>query len=244
MPKFSQVVKGPKGYEVIRTKTGIPGLDKLLYGGIPKGNLVVISGGPGAGKTTLCLQYLYEGALKANEPGIYISLEPTKDELIETGLEYGWDIQALIDKKMLEIVKVPLYDFEKLKTLIEDLVDKHKAQRLVIDPAGLFKLFFDKELEVRKAILELGELLKKVGCTTLLTIEMEGTTKSAFYGLEEYIADGVVLLYHTQVATMFVRTIAILKMRGTKISEKLSPLKITEEGVEVLAEEEVFSESF
>ena len=243
MPRFSQVIMKGKQIEVIRTKTGIKGLDKLLYGGIPKGNLVVVSGGPGAGKTTMCLQYLYEGA-KAGEPGIYISLEPTKEELVETGLEYGWDIQSLIDKKLLEIVKVPLYDFEKLKTLIEDLVDKHKAQRLVIDPAGLFKLFFDKELEVRKAILELGELLKKVGCTTFLTIEMEGTSKSAFYGLEEYIADGVILLYHTQVATMFVRTIAILKMRGTKISEKLSPLNITEQGVEVLTEEEVFSEGF
>ena len=58
----------------IRTKTGVPGMDEILYGGIPQNNLVVISGDPGSGKTCLCLEYLYNGVVEYNEPGVYISL--------------------------------------------------------------------------------------------------------------------------------------------------------------------------
>lgn len=224
-----------------RTKIGIDGVDELTKGGIPSGNMVVVSGNPGSGKTIFCLQYLYNGAKHFKEPGVFISLEEDRNTLIEDAKDFGWDLAELEKKKLLLINKLELYDFEKLKSTIEDSVDKVRAKRLVIDPGVILKLYFEKDLEMRKGILELGSLLKKLGCTTLFTSEPEGE-QSALFGMESYVADGVILLYHTKLENEFVRTIAVLKMRGTSISEKLHPLKITSKGIDVLSQQEVFQD--
>ena len=87
-----------------RTKSGIPGLDALMGGGFPKGNLVVLSGDPGSGKTVLCWQFLYEGITKFGENGVYISLEETIDSIIYGAAEFGWDLKSLVDKGNLKII--------------------------------------------------------------------------------------------------------------------------------------------
>ncbi|MFH1752481.1 MAG: ATPase domain-containing protein [archaeon] len=221
-------------YFVDRTKTGIPGLDELLYGGIPKGNLVVLSGDPGSGKTCMCLQFLAEGAKTFNEPGVYISLEESEQELIELAKNFGWDFQKLIDSDKLRVESIELYDFERLKTMIEDTVKSIKAQRLVIDPGVIFRLFFERELDARKKIVSLGKMLKTIGCTTIITSERELDDSSGLFGLEEYVADGVILLFHTRVKGVFERSIGILKMRGTKVSEVVYPLQINADGTNVV----------
>ena len=228
--------------EPIRTKTGVPGLDEILYGGIPQSNLVVISGDPGSGKTGLVLEYLYNGVIKYNEPGLYISLEESAEEIINFAELFGWDIKSLIDKKLLNIITVELYDFDKLKNTIEDEVNRLGAKRLVIDPGVVFRLYFDRELDARKRILSLGRMLKRIGCTAIITNEISLEKSSSLFGLEEYVADGVILLYHTKLEDRFIRSIGILKMRGTKISEKLHPIRITNSGVKVLAKQELFED--
>ena len=89
-----------------RTTTGVPGLDEILYGGIPRQNLVVISGDPGSGKTCLCLEFLYRGALEYNEPGIYVSLEESEEEVVRIAAGFGWDFQTLINEKKVILSKV------------------------------------------------------------------------------------------------------------------------------------------
>ncbi len=228
--------------EPIRTKTGVPGLDEILYGGIPQSNLVVVSGDPGSGKTGLVLEYLYNGVIKYNEPGLYISLEESAEEIIGFAELFGWDIKSLMDKKLLNIITVELYDFDKLKNTIEDEVNRLGAKRLVIDPGVVFRLYFDRELDARKRILSLGRMLKRIGCTAIITNEISLEKSSSLFGLEEYVADGVILLYHTKLEDRFIRSIGILKMRGTKISEKLHPIRITNTGVKVLAKQELFED--
>ena len=225
-----------------RTRTGLVGLDKLVGGGIPKGNLVVMSGDPGSGKTCLCMQFLYEGATKFNENGVFISLEEDVEELEKFSTLFDWDFKELIAKKKIKIVNVELYDFDKLLTTIEDTVSSINAERLVIDPGVVFRLYFKTELEARKRILGLGKMLKRMNVTTVITNELSMERAKSLYGLEEYVADGVILLYHTKLENRFVRSIGILKMRGTKISEKLHPLEISKEGVKVLSEQELFEE--
>mgnify|MGYP002639674595 CR=1 FL=1 len=225
-----------------RTKTGIPGLDDILGGGIPKNSLVVASGDPGSGKTSLCLGYLYYGAAAYKEPGVFISLEESEEELIRGASYFGWDLKALIAAGLLVIITIELYDFDKLRNTIEDAINAIKAKRIVIDPGVIFKLYFERELDARKRILSLGRMLKKSGCTAIITNEIALNKKTSLFGLEEYVADGVILLYHTMLEDHFVRSIGVVKMRGTKISEKLHPIEITSEGLKVLSKQELFEE--
>ncbi len=229
-------------YVVERVKSGIPGLDEMMGGGIPKGNLVVISGDPGSGKTVLCWQFLYEGIVKDNENAVYISLEETKETIFQGALEFGWDLKRLVDSGKLAIISIELYDFEMMKTAIEDNVKALGAKRVVIDPGVIFRLFFENELDARKRIVSLGKMLKTIGATTIITNEISLDKISSLYGLEEYVADGVILLYHTKIKNHFVRSVAVLKMRNTEIKESLKPVRITKEGLKVLAKAEMFDE--
>lgn len=223
-----------------KIKTGIQGLDDILNGGIPVGNLVVVSGEPGSGKTIMCLEYLYRGVTDFNEPGVYVSLEESPDEIVKTAAQFGWDMMSLVKEGKLAILTIELYDFDKLRNTIEDVIEKIGAKRLVIDPGVIFRLFFEKELDARKRILSLGKMLKKIGCTAIITNEISLDKMSSLFGLEEYIADGVILLYHTKLEDRFVRSAGILKMRGTKISEKLHPVIITSDGLKILSKQELF----
>lgn len=231
-----------KKYVVERIKSGIPGLDEMVDGGLPTGNLIVLSGDPGSGKTVLCWQFLYEGITKYNEPGIYVSLEEPEETVVEGAMEFGWDFKSLTQSGKLKIITIELYDFERLKSSIEDTVKQIGAKRVVIDPGVIFKLFFDRELDARKRIVALGKMLKRIGCTSIITNEISLDRMTSLYGLEEYVADGVILMYHTKVKNRFVRSIAVLKMRNTKISEQLKPLQIDNGGITVLVKGEIFTE--
>ena len=228
--------------EVERTKTGIQGFDSLCNGGIPRGSLIVLSGDPGSGKTIFCLQFLYNGITQYNEPGIYISLEETREEILNTGAVFGWDFKKLLAERKLEVTTIELYDFDKLRDAIEDSVSRVGAKRVVIDPGVIFRLYFERELDARKRILGLGKMLKRIGATSIITNEISLNRESSLYGLEEYVADGVILLYHTKVEDRFVRSTAILKMRNTKISEKLHPVEITPNGISVAPDKEIFEQ--
>ena len=228
--------------EVERTKTGVQGFDALCDGGIPRGSLIVLSGDPGSGKTIFCLQFLYNGVVEYGEPGVYISLEETKDEILNTGAVFGWDFRKLVQDRKLEINTIELYDFDKLRDAIEDSVARVGAKRVVIDPGVIFRLYFERELDARKRILGLGKMLKRIGATSVITNEISLNKESSLYGLEEYVADGVILLYHTKIDNRFVRSTAILKMRNTKISEKLHPVEITPNGILVSSNKELFEQ--
>ncbi|PIN85315.1 MAG: hypothetical protein COV47_02855 [Candidatus Diapherotrites archaeon CG11_big_fil_rev_8_21_14_0_20_37_9] len=229
-------------YEVKRIKSGIPGLDEMMGGGIPKGNLVVISGDPGSGKTLMCWQFLWKGATKYNDNAVYVSLEETQDAIFEGAAEFGWDMKSLITQGKLVIVSIDLYDFEMMKTAIEDNVKKINAQRVVIDPGVIFRLFFDNELDARKRIVSLGKMLKVIGATAIITNEISLDRVTSLFGLEEYVADGVILMYHTKIKNRFVRSVAVLKMRNTEILESLKPVKITKSGIKILSSAEMFDE--
>ena len=90
---------------------------------------------------------------------------------------------------------------------IDDAIRSINARRIVIDPGVIFKLFFEKELEARKNIVALGKVLKRRKCTTIITNELSIDLTSSLYGLEEYVADGVILLYHTRVKNKFIRSL-------------------------------------
>lgn len=225
-----------------RVKTGIKGLDELIGGGIPKGSTVLITGGPGTGKSTFGMNFLVNGALKYNEPGLYISLEEEAERLIKNVKStFGWPIDDLVEKKLLKVVKAELYDFEKLKMMIENEVESRNVQRLVIDPSTVIGLYFENPLQIRRSMLELDKLLKRLGCTTFLICEVpEGHQGISVFGVEEFTSDGIIILYYLKAENVFIRALTVRKMRTTEHDKAIHPMGITKDGVVVYPTSKVF----
>lgn len=220
----------------LRTQTGIYGLDKLIEGGIPNNNIISLSGTSGSGKTIFSLQFLCRGASEYGENGVFISLEEDPERLIKTCESFGWNARKLISENKLIIAKTPLYKFNVLKDIIRENVFQINAKRLVLDPGAMIDLFFERSIETRKAIVELGVMLKKLNCTSIVTNEETKYNPNR----TDYSSDGIIYLFYTKVMNQFMRMVSVVKMRGTKHSEKIHPITITNKGIEVMNEEEVF----
>lgn len=223
---------------VERTKTGIKGLDELLSGGFPKESTILLTGGPGTGKTTFCLNYLVGGAVDYKEKGVYISLEENPKRVINNfKSSFSWPLDELIKKKMLKFVKAELYDFDKLKILIEDEVEAMQAKRLVIDPTTIISLYFERPLEIRRSIFDLDRTVKKLGCTSLLVCEIpEGTKGISAFGVEEFVTDGIIIMHYREDGR-FTRGLSVRKMRATKHDTRVHPIEITKDGIVVYPHE-------
>jgi KaiC/GvpD/RAD55 family RecA-like ATPase len=238
-----------------RVATGIPGFDELVEGGLPEGRAFLVSGGTGTGKTIFATQFLINGA-KMNEPGVYLTLDERPDLIREDMLRFGWNLRSFEDKGLLKIVdgtmaklgipsdeefSLPATGFDLDKLLLELMraIKKIRAKRVVIDSIPALGLNFDNEHEVRKAVLKMVYLLARAGVTTIFTTEINEETKQlSKYGVEEFVADGVVVLHYMGIGTQSNRTLHIRKMRATKHNEDLHPLEITDNGIRVLKVED------
>ncbi|MEM2948261.1 MAG: ATPase domain-containing protein [Candidatus Anstonellales archaeon] len=225
-----------------RVKTGISGLDEMLNGGIPKRRHVALFGGPGTGKTSFGFEYLYRGA-KNGEPGIYITLEETPDDIIEnmknTFTEFK-DINALVDKKLF-VEKPDEFTIEKIAEMLESKITNNNVKRVVIDSATMIRAVFEKEGEYRKTVFEFFSLIRNLDCTAMVTVEAETASKEEMkYGIEHYVLDGIINLYSLDRGDRRVKAIEVFKMRGTDHSKDLVPFKLTPDGIKVYIGEKVF----
>ena len=220
-----------------RTKTGIPGIDELTNGGIPKGSNILISGGPGTGKTILATQYLYNGALQYGEPGVFVTLEGNVRDIAWNMESFQWDIKSLQDQGMFTIYKLGMEyikDKDEMNAKLDEQlnevakeVKEINAKRLVIDSTTVFGAYLETSL-LRTTLFKLCDKLKTFGCTTLLTSETQ-SNKNVFsaFGVEEFVVDGVIALYFSPPN----RSLFVRKMRGTTHDKNPHPLEITQKGI-------------
>jgi len=241
-----------------RVKTGVFGLDELIEGGMPKGRIMLVSGGCGTGKTIFGLQFLYYGVKNYKEPGIYVTLDERPELIREDCLKFGWDLKKMEHEKMLEIIDGTIarigfqseeeyslpatgYDVDKLLIEIMRAIKRIDAKRVVIDSIPSLGFNIETETEIRKTILKLSYVLMKSGVTSIITSEIqEGENKFGKYGVEEYVADGVIVLHFLNVGMQSNRTLQIRKMRATKHSEDIHPIEITDKGIVVHKIEEEY----
>lgn len=226
-----------------RVETGIPGLDGLIEGGIPRGTLNLLSGHADTGRPIFAMQFLQYGAKEKNEPGVYITLEKEPEEILENMKRFNWDLEDLIKKKKLSIIKPDLNRFDTLKQSIEDEVDRLNAKRLVISPFSLITAYFENVFDVRKALSDLRREMKKLDCTALAITDIkEGEKAYSSSGFGEFVANGVIALdlVAKKESSAFVRTLFVRKMERTKHSLKLIPMEIGKKGIELFPDAEVF----
>ena len=219
---------------VERIPTGIPGLDKLIEGGFIKGSTILISGSAGAGKTIFCSQFLWEG-LKRGENCLFITLEETPEDIIEDVSVFGWDFRKYINEGKLII---EFADPFELTDIISPLIEKIKSyniSRVALDSTSLLGLYFEKPSEIRKQLYKLVKALKKTKATSLLTAEIpEGSHSISRFGVEEFVVDGVIVLYSIGTGEGMYRSIQIKKMRRTNHSHDIHSIKITKNGIVII----------
>jgi len=246
-----------------RVPTGIEGLDEMIEGGLPRGRTALLSGGCGTGKSIFAMLYLYHGAVDYNEPGVYVTVDERPELTRQDMLRFGWDISALEEQGklvMLDLTGTKIgvqtgekyalssaLDIDRLVLKIMQTAGEIGARRLVIDSLPALGFHLKNEGEVRNMILKLTYMIRKSDLTALLISEVpeqapgSGPMLFSKYGVEEYVADSVILLHYMGMGTDTNRTLYIRKMRGTKHIEDIVPLHITDHGIKLVNPDEAFS---
>jgi KaiC/GvpD/RAD55 family RecA-like ATPase len=246
--------------------SGIAGLDDLLGGGYPRGRVILVTGGPGSGKTLMTMQFLIDGVERFDERGVFVSLEESKYHLTNEMRNFGWDLESYEKKNQLAVVDAsplrqiskdvepknqegtqdvrvrgPEFSIQALSTVIRSYVRVTRATRIVVDPVTSLSLQFVDEQLRRTAVVDLLDSLVSMGTTSLVTSEIGTLLGSSLTQREippeEYLCHGVIVLHTSHVAGRgIVTALEIEKMREAKHDRQLHPYAITEKGFTVYAE--------
>lgn len=231
-----------------KIKTGIPGLDELLYGGIPKRNIVLLSGGPGTGKSIFGQQFLWAGLSQYDEPGILVCLEEHPAQIRRGMMEFGWDIRPYEEKGMFALVdaftggigeyaKRERYvvrdpeDVTLLIDIIRQAIRDVKAERVVIDSVST--LYLTKPSMARSILMQIKKVLAGLGATSILVSQVSVTERGFGGPGVEHAVDGIIRLDLDEINGELRRSLIIWKMRGTAHSMKRHPFEITNKGIVV-----------
>ncbi|MEW5996743.1 MAG: ATPase domain-containing protein [Candidatus Micrarchaeota archaeon] len=226
-----------------RVKTGISGLDEILNGGIPLRRHVAVYGGPGAGKSSFCFEYLYRGA-QMGENGVYITLEETPEDFLSnmsSAFAGFTDMDKLVKKGNLDVVKPDKLEIESVAEVLEESISKNEVKRAVVDSATMIRMSFKDVSDYRQTIFEFFSLLRNLDCTAMMTVEAPGQDLAASgFEIEHYVMDGIINLYNLGKAETRIKALEVYKMRGTDHVRDKVPYKITPDGIKIYVGEKIF----
>lgn len=228
---------------LLKAPTGIQGLDEITGGGLPQGRPTLVCGGTGCGKTLLAMQFLVHGALRYDEPGVFMSFEEKSEELSENFASLGFDLDDLAARNKLaldyvhieksEIEETGEYDLEGLFIRLGYAIDSIGAKRVALDTIEALFSGLANEAVLRAELRRLFRFLKAKGVTAIVTGE-QGERTLTRYGLEEYVADCVLFLNHSVSNQIATRRMRIIKYRGSAHGTNEYPFLIDEQGFSVL----------
>ena len=225
--------------------TGIDGLDEMLGGGVPRGHIITVMGSFGTGKTTFGMQFLMQGLING-EKGIFISLEEDPDSITANAAAFGWDLKPYLKEKKVAIVKLEPADAKatvsRVKSELPEFIKKFNATRVVIDSISLLNMMFADDNERRTRLFGLCQQLKTTEATCVFTAEVkDDNPRSSRDGLVEYVSDGVIGLRFNERENGDVQLVLqIIKMRRLPHPRSIKPYSITDQGLEVHGDMEVF----
>lgn len=220
-----------------RVPSGIDGLDALIEGGFLGGDLILVAGGSGSGKTILSTQFIYNGATQYGERGVYATFEEDSKTLKRNMLEFAFNLERLEREGAIRLIDLEALKGEGLSANLQfilDALEKIDGKRLVIDSLTAFLTACPEKFEYRMLMHLLYKVLKKKGITTIMTCSMPMGAETLGIGVEEFVVDSVILLENAidglELKTKFV----VHKMRGTNHSRQYHNVIITDKGPQIL----------
>jgi circadian clock protein KaiC len=220
-----------------RILTGVEGLDEITRGGFIEGDSVLVAGSPGTGKTSLGMQFIYNGITKYDEPGFFITFEEFPQQIYRDALSFGWDFRRLEDQDKLKVLftspELMQQDLQRQEGLLPQMIREVNARRVVVDSITHLKRLTDDPGEFREMIYGVINALKREGLTSMLIRELV-ETEAPGSGSEEYIADSVIYLTRENVDGQRMRFLEVIKSRGTHHLPGRSLFFIHDEGVRVV----------
>ena len=242
MTKTSGKIKAHNHNRINKCPTGIKGFDEITEGGLPKNRTTLISGSAGSGKTLWGIDFLINGAIHYNEPGILMSFEETEDELYSDVASLNLDLKGLVSQKKILLENVLLersdiqerdFNLEGLLIRLEHAIDFIGAKRVVLDSIeSLFAGLTDVGI-LRLEIKRLFRWLKEKQVTAMITGE-PGQGTYTRHGLEEYASDCIIVLDNRVYQQISIRRIRVIKYRGSNHGTNEYPFVIDKDGLSVI----------
>ena len=244
MPSFKKNLPAKSAPTALaKTPTGISGLDEITGGGLPAGRPTLVCGSAGCGKTMLAAEFLLRGAIEFGEPGVLMTFEETEAELADNLASLGFDLPALEKQKKIavdfvhversEIEETGDYDLDGLFIRLAHAIDSVRAKRVVLDTIEALFAGVPNHAILRSELRRLFRWLKEKGVTAVITGE-RGESTLTRHGLEEYVADCVILLDHRIVDQVSTRHLRVVKYRGSAHGTNEYPFLIGAHGLSVL----------
>lgn len=223
--------------------TGIPGFDEILKGGLNERSAVLVTGGPGTGKSIFCLQFIYEGA-KKGEAGVYITSEEDADSLRKYAKTLGMDLEKYEKQGLIHIVKQSISN-KKLVSIATpvDIIKKDHVKRVVLDSLTLFEYtHVAGDYDYRKEVVEFLDLMKGFNVTLLATSEKVITDLDTMkYQPEDFLFHGLVVMVKIRKSSTFERCLYVAKMRGQEHLMDIFPFTIGQKGIKIFTKQLPFS---
>ena len=223
-----------------RVKTNVKGLDDMLNGGFLPQSANLIEGPPGTGKTTLGMQFIYNGIQYHDEPGLILTFEEFPQQYYRDAESFGWDFRRLESEGKLKVIMtspgVSRSEAESVGGRIETLAREMGARRILVDSISHFDQMAEDALELRSVVFGFINALKREGLTSVLTRE-----SPVLLGGEEekhsiaYVVDSYIMLRYVEIESAIRKALLVLKLRGSDHAKDIRQFQITDHGIEIMS---------
>ena len=227
--------------------TGLSGFDHISFGGLPEARTTLVAGTSGSAKTVFAAHFLAAGIISFDEAGVFVTFEEPAGEIRRNMRGFGWNVEgweeegkwAFVDASPSPSVEPILtgdFDFGGLLVRIESAISRTSAKRVVLDSLGAVFAEFSDSATVRRELLRITASLRELGVTSVLTVERTHEFgEIARFGVEEFVADNVVILRNALDGEKRRRTLEVLKFRGTTHAKGEYPFSVVpQKGIEVI----------
>jgi len=227
------------GDVIDRCPSGVVGFDKLCDGGFVRNSDNLIVGGPGSGKSTFLLQFLWNGVNQFDENGLYCSFEPDIVDTLADAMAHGWDFSKLSNEGKIKFMRFsPQTSIEELKKELTRVIAQNNIRRICFDPISVLALSLSDKGKIRESIFELSSLMKRFKVTTVFVDEsLEGEMGMSRDGewtktdILRFLSDSVTVFYESGITGVGDRAVRIAKMRRTAHERKAVGMKIGDAGI-------------